>query len=151
MGSYLSRRFGCRAPLILLLVSLPALQAQAPHPSILGEWHGTSICTKETWNSGCNDETTVYVFTATGSADSVISHGYKQVASAYVSMGDLALAFHAPSGQWRGEFSNSRVHILIRYEAGDSALTGQVVDLLTERIVRQVTARRASGAKLPAD
>jgi hypothetical protein len=138
--------------LLPLLAWYPAFaQSHESGLEILGEWHGTSICTKAPWNTGCNDEVTVYVFTRMAGSDSVMAHGYKRLDQAYVAMGDLALALDPARRLWQGEFSNSRVRLAVTYQIADSALSGRVVDLLNNRLIRQITARRATGARLPPD
>ncbi len=124
-----------------LVVAVPAgVAAQA---EILGRWHGTSTCVKESWNASCNDERIVYDFVPSAAgAPGVLLHAYKVVGSDTVSMGDLELLPDSGAGRWAGEFSNSRVHIRWMYQVRDSSLTGTLGVYPELRVARHVVARR---------
>jgi hypothetical protein len=122
-------------------------QAAAWQDAIVGEWVGTSICTKAPWNASCNDEETKYVFTRTDIKDSVQERAYKKVNGTYELMGEQVMTFDASANEWAADFSNERVRIRRSYQVVDSQLTGKVVDLRTGNIARQVLAHRPASQK----
>lgn len=132
-----------RAAIVSTLLWQPLLgQSSAPADAILGEWVGTSTCTKAAWNASCNDEETKYVFTQTDTKDAVQEHAYKKINGAYELMGEQVMTFDATAHEWFADFSNERVRIRRSYQVVDSQLTGKVVDLRTGQIARQVLAHR---------
>jgi hypothetical protein len=133
-----------RAAIVSALIWLPLFgQSASPQDAILGEWVGTSTCTKAAWNASCNDEETKYVFTRTDTKDAVQERAYKKVNGAYELMGEQIMTFDAKAHEWAADFSNERVRIRRSYEVVDSQLTGKVVDLRTGNVARQVRAHRA--------
>lgn len=135
----------------LLLSSSLSAQAAPPRALLLGEWFGGSTCTRAAWNASCHDERNAYRFEPTAYPDSVVVRGFKLVNEGYVSMGDLTLGFHPATGEWRGDFSTSRGRSRISYLVTDSTLTGQIVDLDADHVIRRATATRGSSVPLPRD
>ncbi len=114
--------------------------ASAP-PSILGYWHGRSICIKAAWNAACNDEEVLYHFVPVADhAGQVLLKAYKYVSGAPESMYDLQFAWDSTRHQWAARYSNARVRILWSYTVQDTILLGRLADLPDERLVRNVRA-----------
>ena len=140
-----------RIPGVLLVLSLgivldrASLGAQAQSPSILGLWHGTSICSKADWNASCNDEENFFQFVpASSGLPKILLHAAKRVGTAIEWMGDLELQPDTGDRRWVGEFANSRVHIRITYQVSDSGLAGTIVEVPSLQIARRIRARRDS-------
>ncbi|MEO8138122.1 MAG: hypothetical protein ABI742_00690 [Gemmatimonadota bacterium] len=139
-------------PLLALGVVLHSspLCAQTPTPSLLGRWHGTSICTKASWNASCNDEENFFEFVpAAGGLPGILSHAGKRVGTTIQSMGDVDLQPDTGKARWAGEFSNGRVHIRLVYQVADSGLTGAVIQLPLHQVVRTYRAQRDSTWERP--
>jgi len=130
------------ATLACVGLSMP-LAAQSA-TAILGEWQGTSICVKASWNAACHDEVIVYgVVPSTARAGQVTMHACKIVNHAEEWMGDLELAYDSTAARWAGDFQNSRVHVRWSYRVQGDSLTGQVENLATGQVGRHVEAVRA--------
>lgn len=128
-------------PVVLLLIPA-ALPAQSP-ASILGEWHGTSICVKASWNAGCHDERIVYAATPSRETPGGVTlRASKIVGDSLDWMGDLELAYDSLAGRWAGDFQNSRVHIRWSYRVEGDSLTGTLVLIPTGQLARNVNAAR---------
>ena len=137
----------------LLLAFAPcggSLAAQASQPSLLGKWHGTSICTKAAWNAACNDEEAFYNFVRVpGGASKVLLHAYKRVGTAIEPMGDMEFVPDTGRGRWTSEFSNSRVHIRWNFQVADSVINGTLLMLPSMQVARTVRVRRDSAWQEP--
>ena len=136
---------------ILLLLAFggaldrPSLGAQIPAPSLLGRWHGRSICIKADWNAACNDEEAFYDFVpAPSGLPRLLLHAYKRVGTAIASMGDLEFWPDTGGARWVGEFANTHVHIRWVYQVADSGLTGTLILLPSMHLARNVHAQRDS-------
>jgi hypothetical protein len=128
------------------------LGAQASPAALLGRWHGTSICTKASWNAACNDEEVFYDFVqAPRDPPRILLHAYKRVGPAIEPMGDLEFLADTGRARWAGEFSNTRVHIRWMFQVADSGLTGGLTLLPSGQLARTVRAQRDSTWSPPAD
>jgi hypothetical protein len=123
----------------------PSLGAQVPTPSLLGRWHGTSICIRASWNAACSDEEVFYDFVpAPSGLPWILPHAYKRVGTAIEAMGDMEFLPDTSGIRWIGEFANTRVHVRWVYQVTDSGLTGGVVLLPAMQLARNVRAQRDS-------
>lgn len=138
-------------PAAVLLVALPLLPAgaaaQAPGapaltpPSILGYWRGRSTCVKAPWNATCHDEAVLYHFVPSAEHPGQVTlDAFKYANGAPEPMYDLGFAWDTTRHEWAARYSNSRVRILWSYAVRDTLLTGRLVDLPDERLVRDVQA-----------
>ncbi len=111
--------------------------------TIVGRWHGESICVKAAWNSACNDERVVYDFVADSAPPGRVRlRASKLVGGRPESMGDLDLAYRPADSTWFGDFSNSRVRIRWEYRVRGDSLSGRVIDRASGRVARAVRAAR---------
>lgn len=127
------------------LAIVSPVEAQQPAATILGRWHGQSVCIKAEWNAACHDEEVVYNFVpAAAGSGRVTLHAFKVVGGAMEPMYDLDFALDSAAGYWSADFTNARVHIRWSYAVNGAALKGRVVDLPSMRMARLVTASRDS-------
>lgn len=117
-------------------------QAQNP-ATLLGRWHGHSVCIKAAWNTSCHSERVVYDLTRSETDSQHISlHASKVVNGKVIPMGDLDLAFMEFANSWGAEYTDSRLHFLWQYSVNGTRLIGRLVELSPSRVVRRVTATR---------
>jgi hypothetical protein len=143
------RRPGVTEVVAFLVAALlvPRLEAQQAPASILGRWHGQSICVKAEWNAACHDEEVIYdVVSSTAGPDRVTVHAFKLVAGVVEPMGDIDFAPDFIPNQWSGEFSNARVHVRLSYIVAGDSLRGRMVDVPDGRPRRTMAAVRDSTA-----
>lgn len=127
---------------ILFLDGGRHLPPRPPAP-IVGWWHGTSTCVRETWNKACNDEVVEYEFVpAAADPSHATLRAFKLVGGAYESMGDLSFVYAADSQAWNGDFANSRVDIRWTFRSLGDSLSGQLVLRPDLRVARHVVAWR---------
>lgn len=135
-----------------LVLNRSSASGQTPTPSLLGQWHGTSICVKAAWNAACNDEEVFLWFEpAPTGLPRILLHAYKRVGSGIESMGDLEALPDTGQARWAADFSNTRVHIRWLYQVTDSGLTGTLVQLPSMRVARHQRAQRDSTWRPPPD
>ena len=136
-----------------LVVSLPLARTEAqvaPAQAIVGRWRGTSICVKAEWNAACNDEVVVYDFVPSAQSTGTISlHAKKMVNGSPQPMYDLDFSYDSAAGEWKADFSNSRVRIRWSYRVDGTTLSGRVVFLPSGRVGREVSATRDTAAASP--
>lgn len=133
-------------PALLLGLGTLVLAGDAAGPrDILGKWYGTSTCVKASWNAACNDEKVRYTFTPEG-PDSTHVHlaADKWVGSGWELMGELGFVWDPGTGEWNGDFENTRVKIRWTYRLSHDTLTGEVVVFPDRRVGRHVLAVRTS-------
>ncbi len=137
--------------MVVLGLVAPLAAQQAPSATILGRWHGFSVCVKADWNGACNDEEVQYDFVPVGRrTDSVTLHAAKLVSGAFEPMYDLDFHLDIATRRWTGDFSNQRVSIQWRYDVSDTLLTGTVILFPSGRVGRNVVARRVpEGRRTP--
>lgn len=140
------------ATLLFALLFMAGLAAASPlagqrPASILGRWHGHSICIKAEWNASCNDEVVVYRFVPSAAGGKQVTmHGFKIVNGVEDWMGDIELAPDSLVNQWSGEFSNARVHIRFSFLVTGDSLRGTLSEVPSGRLGRNMTAVRDSAA-----
>ena len=118
-----------------------------------GEWHGSSICTDRVRAPACKDEEVVYRFSrpeppappvppappnTTGlhlAADKIVD-GVAQP------MGEFDLSFDAATKRWISEVQTPRVHVLWSFDCDGASLTGTLVELPSQALLRRVAAER---------
>jgi hypothetical protein len=123
------------------------LQAQQASGSILGRWHGHSICIKADWNASCNDEVVVYRFVPSAAGGKQVTmRGFKILNGVEDWMGDIEMAPDAKANQWSGEFSNASVHIRFTFIMTGDSLRGTLSEVPGGRVHRNMTAVRDSAA-----
>ncbi len=90
--------------LIFILSSGTGQKSQPAEYSLLGTWHGTSICVDPQRDSACKDEEVVYVVNGIPSVrDTVEMEAFKIINDQRVSMGILSLAHSQGSRLWTVE------------------------------------------------
>jgi hypothetical protein len=133
----------------VLLVAGRAVPAAPPSiAAIVGEWRGTSLCTNREVAPACKDERVVYTFSPsrTAPADAVHLKADTLVNGAVVPMYELDLTFEPVSGTWRSEVRSEGFSGLWSYTVEGSRLSGTLVELPSNALLRRVEAAKAQPA-----
>jgi len=125
------------------LLALFATAAVAPRDAILGEWHGTSLCTDRKAAPACNDEIVVYRFTPAG-GDTARCAAYRITSGEEVPMGELDFTRNAKSGDWAAGLGTPRVHAIWSFHVADTLMTGTLTQVPSGAVVRRVRATRTT-------
>lgn len=125
-----------------------AAKTTPPLASILGEWHGASICVDRAFAPACKDEVVIYRFTP-GAKDTVHCAAFKIVSGEEQWMADLDFTPRGHAGDWLCDM-RTRYHGNWRFHVADTLLTGDLVDVPTKTQVRSVRATRAAPSGAPA-
>jgi len=116
---------------------------------VLGTWTGTSTCVGN--RPACKNETVVYRFVPLdGHPNEVRLYADKIIDGKRVPMGALVLEVDQRRGTLRGEFTRGQTHGEWSFAVMGKAMTGKLVILPERSVGRDVKARRASGAEVPA-
>jgi len=116
--------------------------SSAQQASIVGTWHGTSLCVDLKSFPNCKNEEVIYVVEPVAHRqDSVLLKASKIVAGKIDPMGDLGFTRKPGTNVWTSEFK-SRYHSLWSLTVSDSTISGTLVDLPADRLVRRVEVRR---------
>ncbi len=128
--------------LFFLLSSVTQQKTPAAQNSLIGTWHGTSICVDRERDSACKDEEVVYVVKRIPSTrDTVEMEAFKIINGHRVSMGTMNFVYTRGSHSWTYALI-ARVHALWTYQASDSTLIGTLAELPSKRLMRRVYAHR---------
>ena len=115
---------------------------------IAGVWRGFSTCVKSEEHTACHDETTVYRVVGKDALHASMD-ALKIVDGQELSMGILDLAYDAARDAWWSDFENGSVHIRWSFRVRGDEMLGILVDLPSNRLSRQVFARRDKDAPKP--
>lgn len=127
-------------------LSLTSITRLTQTPSIVGSWHGTSTCVDKVHFPACNDEEVIYdVRARSGTADTVDLRADKVVNGVREFMGELVFGRRG-DGSWSSVFKNTRVTIRFELSVNGTAMTGRILDVPSERIIRRISLRRLGGA-----
>ena len=138
-----SPRIWCAA--IMLIPALWLVRQQPSPPSLLGRWHGRSICDRAPGNEACHDEEVIYhVAPSPQHPGRVRLDADKVVNGAIIPMGALEFDFDKATDTWISEFRNARVDVLWRLHVTGSRLDGRLEDVPSRRLRRRVSAVRDS-------
>ena len=138
-------RAGVRGPIFAVLLLTAAAAAASPSPAdeVLGTWNGTSTCVKSPEFPSCHDEVVVYEFRkAASDADAVTLAAFKIVNGEKQLMGEMDFTRDAKLGAWVSEFQSARYHGRWSFVVRDGEITGTLVDLPSNHLVRNVSVRR---------
>jgi hypothetical protein len=125
------------------LTAATAVAAPSPAADILGTWNGTSTCVKSPEFPSCHDEVVVYEFRkAASGADAVTLAAFKIVNGERQLMGEMDFTFDAKQGAWVSEFQSPRYHGRWTFVVRGDEITGTLVDLPSNHLVRNVSVRR---------
>ena len=109
---------------------------------LAGSWHGTSKCVDREHFPNCHDEEVIFDAVARGSSgDTVTVRADKIVQGHREFMGESNYVRGA-DGLWVAEFRNERTHLRLTLRVSDSTLIGHIIDLPSERTVRDQTLTR---------
>jgi hypothetical protein len=135
----------CRCALFFVAAYPADTAAQTPTPaSILGTWHGTSICVDKAAFPACHDEEIVYeVRPAPQSPDSVTLRADKVVGGVSEFMSELVFG-QGPGGEWSSVFQSQRYRSRWTVRVEGSRMTGALIDLPSGRQVRAVSLQRSA-------
>jgi hypothetical protein len=131
-----------------------AFTSVTPHqPSgldfIIGTWTGTSTCVGV--RPACRNETVVYRFVPLdGHPNQVRQLADKIIDGKRVPMGALVFDLDQQRHTLRSEFTVGQTHGEWSYAANGASLTGTLVILPERSVARDVKARRATEAEVPA-
>jgi hypothetical protein len=135
-----------RRSLALSTLPLALLTAQgptAPAAQILGAWRGTSTCVDPQVDRACHDEEVIYVVdSAAGPRGPVSMRADKVVQGVRQPMGAFRLTYDSSTASWLAEFTTARFRARWTFEVRDSAMTGRLSELPSQRLVRRIAARR---------
>lgn len=140
------RRLARRLALSTLPLALLAAQGPtAPAAQIVGTWRGTSTCVDRQVDRACQDEEVIYdVDSAAGPRGPVSIRADKLVQGVRQPMGAFRLSYDSSTASWTAEFTTARFHGRWTYQVRDSAMTGRLSEVPSQRLVRRVAARRTS-------
>lgn len=130
-----------------------ALASDAPQLAsgldfVVGTWTGTSTCVGN--RPACKTETVVYRFVPLdGHPNQVRLYADKIIDGKRVPMGALVLEVDEHQ-TLRGEFTRGQTHGEWSFAVMGKAMTGKLVILPERSVGRDVKARRATGAEVPA-
>ena len=130
--------------LAALLLLLPPQGASNPAAAILGEWRGTSLCVDKARDTACRDEQTIYtVDSASTPRGPVRMQADKIVNGRRLDMGVFRLKYDSVAHVWSQDMHTPSGHDIVwSFAAIGDSLTGTLVDLPGNRLVRRVSARR---------
>ena len=131
--------------MLSLTLSISLLIAQGPSSnSLLGTWHGTSICMDKKVDTACKDEIVVYDVDTVGvkAKGNVMMHAYKIVNKEKDWMGDQELTHDAKSDTWWGDYTGRRGAIRWRFAVTGPEMNGTLVELPSMRMIRKVEVKR---------
>ena len=122
-----------------------AATAPAPKAQILGVWKGTSSCAKVPEAEFCKDETVVYnVIDVPDKPDTVGLRAARVVDDDILPMYELNFTYHADTGAWASEFERPGFRGVWSYAVQGDEMTGTATILPSQKIVRNVTVKRAT-------
>jgi len=124
----------------ILLTLLLFTASDDPRAAVLGDWHGTSICTKEA-GPACHDETVVYHVTPGNDADVVLLQANKIIDGKEEDMGTLEFHLDFAAHRMVAEF-HSRRSSRWTFEWNGDVMKGTAVLLESGAIGRNVNVKR---------
>lgn len=132
-----------RTALAGFLLALTAAPVMGQTGSIVGEWHGTSICVDRQHFPACKDEQVVYEARVSAtSPDTVVVRADKVVNGERDFMGEYPVALQE-DGSWASEMKTARFHLLLKLQVAGDRMTGTLTDLGVGYRVRDITLERA--------
>jgi hypothetical protein len=121
----------------------------APKSDIVGVWKGSSICAKVEGNEFCHDETVVYNFIDVPDKPTTVALKAARVVDGTVEpMYELYFNWQPATGLWTCEFTRSRFNGVWAYAVHGDAMTGTATIVPSNKVVRNVTAKRTSRGAL---
>lgn len=136
----LSRRNLFRLSIAACCAGGTPLSAQAP--SIVGTWHGNSLCVDTVRHPACHDEEVIYEVTARASTrDTVDLRADKVVNGVREDMGALVFV-RGGGGRWTSNMVMPRYHGLWEFTVEGDSMTGSLIDLPDRTPARRVAVRR---------
>ena len=128
----------------LPLALLGAQGQRGPAAQILGTWRGTSTCVDRSVGRACQDEEVIYqVDSAAGPRGPVSIRADKIVRGERQFMGSFRLSHDSTTDRWHADLTTPRFHGRWLFQVRDTAMTGSLEELPSERAVRRIAARRA--------
>jgi hypothetical protein len=131
---------------VFCLIAVSDTNAQSPTPSdtIIGQWRGTSICTDRKLAPACTDETIQYIFTHLSSNPREMVHlnAQKLVVGEYATMYEMDLRYDQSGQRWQAAVESPRIHALWSYAVQSNHLTGTLLALPSNAVIREVRATR---------
>ena len=124
----------------LLIAAAGAASAQ-DSVTLVGNWHGSSLCTDLALAPACKDESVVYEFSASR-ADKVHLKADKIVAGAREAMYEIDLVWDAAARSWVYDFKTSALAVRWHYRQDGNTIAGGLAEHPSGRPVRKVMLTR---------
>jgi hypothetical protein len=114
-----------------------------PSAAFLGEWDGTSSCVDKARFPACKDEIVIYHVAASPAGDSQVTLTADKVVDGKAApMGALDFRFDPSVEAWTSQIRNSGVTALWSFRVTGSELSGTLVELPSNALIRKVTAKK---------
>lgn len=118
-------------------------------PSVIGTWHGESICVGD--RPACKNEEVVYRFEAVAGKPGVVTLlADKILEGKREPMYQLEFQYDEAKGSLSCEFTRRQTHGLWEYQISADAMSGTLVLLPDKSVGRRVKVSRVSEDKMPA-
>lgn len=130
--------------LFLSIVLAGAAVKGAPSTeAFLGEWDGTSSCVDKVKFPSCHDEVVIYHVARSSAGDSYVTlSADKVVGGKAAAMGDLDFRFDPSLKAWTSQIKTSGGNELWSFQVTGSELSGTLVELPSNTLIRKVTAKK---------
>lgn len=126
-----------------------AIPAHPMLPSVIGTWHGQSICVGD--HPACKNEEVVYRFEAVAGKPGLVTLlADKIIDGKREPMGALEFQYDQAKGTLSGEFTRRQTHGLWEFKLTGDKIEGTLVLLPDKSVARRVTVSRVSEDKVPA-
>jgi len=120
-----------------------AVEGAPSSDAFLGEWDGTSSCVDKVKYPACKDEIVIYHVAPSSEGDSRVTlTADKVVAGKVATMGALDFRFDSSLKAWTSQIKTSGVDALWSFQVTGSDLSGTLVELPSNTLIRRVTAKK---------
>jgi hypothetical protein len=129
--------------LLSAVLAARAVEGAPTNDAFLGEWEGTSSCVDKARFPACKDEVVVYHVTSSPAGDSHATMAADKVVDGKaLNMGTLDFRFDSNLKAWTSELRNPSGTALWSFQVTGSELSGTLVDLPSQALIRRVTAKK---------
>ena len=120
-----------------------AVEGAPANETFLGEWDGTSSCVDKVKFPACRDEVVIYHVAPSSAGDSYVTLTADKVVGGKVApMGALDFRFDPGLKAWTSQIKNSGVNALWSFQVTGSELSGTLVELPSNALIRKVAAKK---------
>ena len=129
--------------LLSTMLAGAAVEGAPSSDAFLGEWDGTSSCVDKVKFPACRDEVVVYHVASSSAGDSQVTlNADKVVDGKALAMGALDFRFDSSRKAWTSELRNPGGSALWSFQVTGSELSGTLVELPSNALIRKVTAKK---------